>query len=56
MPSPLSLSGFEMTQATYKKKGELSHAINAHCLRRYNEYIPEKFRKSWFLFFDLVKN
>lgn len=56
MLPPLSFPGFEMTQATHKKNGELSHAINAHCLRRCDEYIPEKFRKSWFLFFDLVKH
>lgn len=35
--------------------GELSHAGSAHCLWKCNEDIPGKFRKSWFLFFELVK-
>lgn len=55
-PLPLSFPSFEMTQATHKKNGELSHAMSVPCLQRYNKYIPGKFRKSCFLFFKLVMN
>lgn len=36
---PLSFPSFEMTQPTRKKNEELSHAMSAHCLKRYNKYI-----------------
>ena len=55
-PLPPSFPSWEMTQAAHKKEGELSHAMSAHCLGRCDEYIVGKLRKSWCLFFELVKN
>lgn len=55
-PPPPSFPSCEMTQAAHKKDGELSHAMSVHCLGRCDEFIAGKLRKSWFLFFELVKN